>query len=532
MNKHPNRLWITVIALGWLFDFLFWKRAPGINFALFAGLCVLGGLYLLLAEGLRPASKGLLLLLAFLFFAVVTFVRQEPLTLFLAYAIAVISLGLLTSTYRGGRWMQYSLSDYFNKAGGLVASMFVRPRAFLLQVRREQADRGEKQSWSQFWPLLRGLLITVPIVVCFGSLLAAGDVVFNQKLIDFVNHHLTGAKILEYSIRLALILACSYLTAGAFLHAALQSNDGKLLGEERPVIKPFLGFTESAVVLGGVAVLFAVFVLVQFQYFFGGQVNIGVEGYTYSQYARRGFNELVTVAFFSLLMIMALSTVTRRENNAQRRIYSGLSVAIVALVMVILVSAYQRLTLAIDWHGFSRLRLYPRVFLVWVGILFVVVVALEILRRERYFGFAFLLASLGFAVSLTLVNVDAAIVKHNVPRVLEGKNLNVPHLASLSEDAVPALLEEFQSPALTTSAREGVGAILMCYLYADANSGHSAEDWRSFNFSHQQADLALRQALASLQGYRFKDKLSAIWVHTPGGEVYECLESNPVPEEE
>ena len=54
----------------------------------------------------------------------------------------------------------------------------------------------------------------------------------------------------------------------------------------------FLGFTEAAVVLGAVVVLFALFVVIQFQYFFGGQTNIGVQGYTYSEYARRGFGEL------------------------------------------------------------------------------------------------------------------------------------------------------------------------------------------------------------------------------------------------
>ena len=40
MKNKPNKLWFIVIALGWLFDFLFWKKAPGINFAIFqSNLC-------------------------------------------------------------------------------------------------------------------------------------------------------------------------------------------------------------------------------------------------------------------------------------------------------------------------------------------------------------------------------------------------------------------------------------------------------------------------------------------------------------
>ena len=188
--------------------------------------------------------------------------------------------------------------------------------------------------------------------------------------------------------------------------------------------------------------------------------------------------------------------------------------------MVILVSEYQRISLAIDWHGFSRLRLYPRIFLIWLGILLVAVVLLEIYRRERYFAFAAVLASLGFAISLTLVNVDVAIVKHNVPRVLQGKNLNVAHLASLSLDAVPALADEYFSKSLPTSAHEGVGAALSCYKFYQYAPGDSAKNWRSFNLSQWQAQKALEKVRPYLVGYYMKTKTGK--VHTPSNAVYEC----------
>ena len=41
MKTNPNKLWILVFALGWLFDFLFWKMKPGINFAIFATACLI-----------------------------------------------------------------------------------------------------------------------------------------------------------------------------------------------------------------------------------------------------------------------------------------------------------------------------------------------------------------------------------------------------------------------------------------------------------------------------------------------------------
>ena len=523
--KRPTLLWVIALLLGWAFDFLFWKQSIGLNFALFLALSLLIGFLLLYLEEYKPSRTSLWLLLPFGFFVVMTFVRQEPLTMFLAYAFTLFLLGLFTTSYLGGHWPLYRLSDYFYKFVLLIGDMIFRPFGFFRQTQRTASESGVERKSLPIAGILRGLLIALPILLCFGSLLASADVVFSQKLTDFFDTE----KLSEYMRRIFLIVLLAYLLAGIFLHAAIRSNDEKITHDDKPIIKPFLGFTESAVVLGSVSILFLMFVVVQFQYFFGGETNIGVQGYTYSQYARRGFNELVVVAFFSLVMILGLSTITRRENDVQKKVYSGLSVGVVGLVMVILVSAYQRISLAIDWHGFSRLRLYPRIFLIWLGILLVAVVILEIYRRERYFAFAAVLASLGFAISLSLVNVDGAIVKHNIPRVLQGKNLNVAHLSSLSVDAVPALVDEYFS--MPESAREGVGAILACYRYSESRPHISEENWRSFNFSKWQAHQALSKIRPYLAGYIIKYDRWPERVRTPSGALCDCMYTGRAQEE-
>jgi hypothetical protein len=519
--KHPARLGLIIFLLGWLFDFLFWKQAIGLNFALFSTLCLFGGAFFLFIEGYRPSRSSVWLLLPIAFFIITILLRQEPLTVFLAYTFTIFSIGLLASTYLGGRWFQYGLRDYLAKFTRLIAGIIYLPIDLYTEIHEENTKHG-KQKGLPILAIVRGLAIALPIVVFFAVLLASADVIFKQKIGDFFGLFNFG-QVAEYFFRLILISICAYILSGVFLYAAAQSKDEKLASENTTPPKSPLGFTESTIVLGSVFVLFMIFVVIQFQYFFGGETNIGITGYTYSQYARRGFNELVTVAFFSLVMILGLSTVTRRENSIQRQIYSGLSVGIVALVMVILVSAYQRISLAIDWHGFSRLRLYPRVFLLWLAMLLVTVVVLEILRQERYFAFAAVLASIGFAVSLTLVKVDAAIVKHNVPRVLQGKKLNVAHLASLSWDAVPILVNEYQSNRYSQSVHEGLGAVLTCYLHSDSLPGAYTDDWHSFNLSRWQAHKALQDVQISLQGYGINDRSWPVRVRTPSNVRYDCL---------
>lgn len=519
--QQPIRLLVVALFLGWTFDFLFWEQSIGVNFAIFLLLGLIGGFMVLLPEGHRPARASLGLILPFFFFVIVTFTQQETLTISLAFAFTLLSLGLWATSYLGGRWVMYRLSNYLYKFFSLLADLLYQPLAFFTQARKVSAARNDRKAFPVAG-VFRGFVIALPIVLCFGSLLASADLVFSQKLDDFFD----SEKIFEYIQRLFLMLLFAYLLAGAFIHAATKSRDENITMEDKPFVKPFLGFAESTVILGSVAFLFLLFVIVQFQYFFGGQNNIGVQGYSYSQYARRGFNELVIVAFFSLVLILGLSTVTRREEEMQKKVYSGLSIAVVGLVMVILVSAYQRISLAIDWHGFSRLRLYPRVFLIWLGILLLAVAVLELYRRERYFAFAAVLASVGFAVSLTLMNVDAAIVKHNVPRVLTGKNLNVAHMASLSTDAVPALVQEFRSKKYSQADHEGIGAALVCYLQRDTSEDESVfTDWRSFNLSRWQAHLALQKVEKDLQDYGIQADSRNDWnwrVRTPGNDWYHC----------
>jgi hypothetical protein len=526
--KRTNVLWITGLVLGWLFDFLFWKANAGINFAIYVLLCLAGSFLVLWLNGLRPSWKSLLLLLPILFFAPMTFIRQEPLSLFLSLVATLGAMGVLAVTFLGGRWAQYSLSDYVVNAFRLAGSMIARPILFRNERKKlaaaeatdEAAQAASKAGWRRFWAIFRGVLIALPILVVFAALLSSADLVFAQRLQDFTRLFRLE-KLPEYIFRAVYILIGAYALVGLMLHAAQKSQDEKLVGLEKPLVPPFLGFTEAVIILGAVILLFAAFVSIQFQYFFGGQTNIGIEGYTYAEYARRGFSELVTVAFFSLLLFLGLSAVVKRVSSAQKWIFSGLGIGMVALVGVMLVSAFQRLRLYEAAYGFSRLRMYTHVFILWLGLLLAVVVLLEILHRERFFALAAVLGCAGFAATLTLINVDATITRQNVARVAQGKPLDVAYLASLSPDAVPALVTAFQEQS-RAETRDALGAALACRLQNDHMTG---KDWRSFNFSNWRAVKALDGVMEALDNYTVRDEEWPVSVQSPAGVDYDCYPS-------
>lgn len=526
MKTNPNRFWTIVILLGWAFDFLFWKKPAGINFAIYATLCLGTGILLLRADGLRFSRQSGLLLLPIAFLAAMTFIRLEPVTVFLSVSAALFLMGILALTYLGGEWIRYSLLDTIFGYLRLFGSMIARPLGFAAQVRRDQPSLSQKRS-AHLWPVVRGFVIALPVTAIFASLLSSADPIFAQRFGDFINLFNID-NLPEYIFRLVYILILAYALAGAFLHAA-QKSDEKI--EEKTWIAPFLGFTEAAIVLGSLTILFVVFVVIQFQYFFGGQVNISIEGYTFSEYARKGFGELVAVAFFSLLVLLGLGAITHRQTEIERRVFSGFGAGLVGLVIVMLVSAYQRLVLYETAYGFSRLRAYTHVFMIWLALLLVGVVVLEMLRRERAIGLAMVLAALGFVISLSILNVDAFIVKQNIQREIRGAagetstqgrvDLDAQYFLDLSDDAVPSLVSAFRSKSLPKPVREKVGASLACIRYT-RDLDERELSWQSFHFSRFYADRALAEVKGQLDAYNIIDKELPVMVENPSGEEFSC----------
>jgi hypothetical protein len=526
MKANPNRFWAILILLGWSFDYLFWKKPLGVNFALFVALSIATGILLLRMDDLRLARRSSLLLIPIGFLAMMTFLRLEPVTVFLFVVMVLFLMGVFTLTYLNGQWSRYTILDYLFGYLRLIGSVIARPLGFISENRRTQPATGPTRG-RQVWPVVRGLVIALPVLAIFAALLSSADPIFARRLGDVIDLF-NIQNLPEYIFRLVYILVIAYALAGIYLHAAQKSANPV---EEKTWVAPFLGFTESAIVLGSVIILFASFVLIQFQYFFGGQVNIGIEGYTYSEYARKGFGELVAVAFFSLLLLLGLGAITRRETNTQRRIFSNLGVILVGLVIVMLISAYRRLVLYETAYGFSRLRTYTHVFMIWLGLLLVAVVFLEMTRRERMAGLAMLLAALGFIVSLGILNVDAFIVERNIQREIQGGGeevasrngvtLDTQYFLDLSDDAVPTLVAAYQDSSLPDSVREEVGASLACIRYTrDQNQRELS--WQSFHFSHYYADRALELVDQDLDDYKINNDNLPVLVKTPRGKEFPC----------
>ena len=136
-------------------------------------------------------------------------------------------------------------------------------------------------------------------------MLAQADLIFSEKvrgIFDWLRIEDFGS----FVFRLFYITVLAYLLTGALVYVFTQSGEKKDTQKNTALFQPFLGKVEALIVLVSVNLLFAAFLIIQFRYFFGGNDNINFEGFTYAEYARRGFFELIAVAIISLLLFFAL----------------------------------------------------------------------------------------------------------------------------------------------------------------------------------------------------------------------------------
>jgi hypothetical protein len=285
---------------------------------------------------------------------------------------------------------------------------------------------------------VRGSAIAAGLLALFVPLLLSADAAFAQ---------LVGDVLPSGRVDLPFARVCVFLLALGGGGALLDAGARPPVRSERPPRRG-LSRAEWALPLGALVALLGAFVATQLATLFGGNRHVlETAGLTYAEYAHSGFAQMAVVAALTLLVIAAAAR-WARDGGALLR---GLLAALCVLTLVVIASALRRLELYEEAYGFTRLRLTADAILLWLGALFVLVLA------GGAFGVAWLgrgaVAITGAAVLLfALSNPDRRIAVRNLDR--GGADLG--YLDGLSADALP-VLARWPEASCTIVRRMGPG---------------------------------------------------------------------------
>ena len=473
-----SRVLVAALGLGVFADALLRVTPWGMNLFVLT-LAVLLGAWRIGGAELRGEGRWLAAPMAFFAFGLVW--RDSPTLNAANWLGLVVATGLAAVSARAGQIRRAGVTQYVLGVAytGLVALAGLYP-LLRWDVRLRALGRG-------WWlgPSLatgRGVLLALPPLVIFGSLFMAADANFERLIQDTFG----SFSLADGLLHIGLSVAYAWLVGGVVREMLLAPLRPRawLSGPSRPRA----GALEVGVMLTLLNLLFATFVVLQVPYLFGGLAQVARLGY--SEYARRGFFELVWVAGLTLPLLLLALWLVRGATPRGQRVVRLLALGLVGLLYVVMASAMQRMWLYVESSGLTELRVQASALMLWLAVVLAWFVATVLRQRRQQFGFGALASAFLMLALLDLLNPDALIVRTNARygHLEADPPFDERPFASLSPDATPAILEAL--PLLEPETRARVLARL------DQKLGNGVQDWRTFNVSRAQAVQAFQPARA------------------------------------
>jgi hypothetical protein len=462
-------LWGAAAAVAALGSWILFDALPGINWVLWT-IAAVGGLIALARQRGRHARPIRLSGAAAVVIAGSAAVSSSERlnVLALLAVIFLLALQMLLSAAPSIR----RIVPLFVATAPLLALRAAVLRSLRLSI---EATDHIRQPRARAW--VRGLAITVPVIVAFALLLSGADPLF-ARWRDAVGDLLAGWEFLPRLLFFVVLLA---IVLGAYGYASAPPSDPATAATDGPA--RWLGATERLMLLASVAALFWLFLVLQLGYLFGNLPGAASSGVSFAEYARRGFAELSIVASASALLIVISERYGRSDGQA--RLLRALTIAVIAAVMLLLASAFRRVWLYEAAYGFTTARLFAQVYMLGVA------AGLLLLAREVVGGFdAGRLFRRSAAVAVVLFigllywNHEGWIARRNIERFATTGQLDIDYLMrDLSADALPAMAAGMA--ALPEPVRSQLGGAIRA-RYAERER-RQQRSWYEWNVSSSRA---------------------------------------------
>lgn len=260
-----------------------------------------------------------------------------------------------------------------------------------------------------FLPIIRGVIIALPVFLVLVGLLAAGDPVYNHFLVDLIkNIQRLVTHVIFSSVLLAVLLPYAL---------------SKFKGLPKKIYSWTLSIaTEVNILIGLIVVALGSFLVIQWPYVFANvaaETSLAKFGVaTYSEYVKRGFGEFVLVALIVYGLAWAGVWI--------KKVSPWLQAILFGEFLIFIVSIFRRVALYQQYHGWTLARLYGGILLIWVAGLMAVLLWRYISKKNL------LSAELAFTAIVILVFSWFPAEKFVAPTV--NNNPDYVYLSRLSAD--------------------------------------------------------------------------------------------------
>ena len=476
---------ILALVAGIIFDYLFFEKAIGVSYPLFVAVfyCVFW-----VASHKRVSFQidfGWFLFIPILLLSAAFATHSNP-VLLARNSVLIPPLLLLQTTLLVYGYEWSSVRCVLRFMDRLIRQVFgTAPEVFLEPISLAKAvDRMAPEKRKTLKNIFIGLIISAPVLVVVIALLAEADTVF-QNLIANALKPLEFIGSIPLAEHMGVIGIITVLLFG-YLALVLKAKVERI-SESAERDSGAWDATIVATVLVMVNAVYILFCAIQFTYLFGGEEVIrSIPDYTYAEYARRGFSELIVVTVINLSILLIGLRFTK-DGGKLDRLVLALRCLLVLCTVIMLYSAHLRLKLYEDAYGYTYARIFAHTFIGFLFTLFMLTLY-KLWRRELPLLKAFAVAALLAYTTLNYVNIDAIIAQRNIDRYFRTGKIDLDYLQELSYDAMPELTR------LSADSYGDMAAKAEAVLLRDKQAELNSESpWQSYNFSKAKAKRILSE---------------------------------------
>ena len=371
------------------------------------------------------------------------------------------------------------LYDYIN---ALVFIPIHNATAFWICMFSKRVKSASNKKTKYFLHIFLGLLIGTPFIMIVIFLLSSADATFKNIFDNLFNLDISVPKnigTLIWSLPMATYLYA--LIYGSSIEDNSKSFNidkfNKTMDNAASIPRLSL-YTVNAVI----CCFYILFIGIQAIYFIdilGGSLPAD---FTYSDYARRGFFELLTVALINIVFIVVAKILSvKNENNKYMRIHILLN-SILTLVLISV--AFAKMYLYIRTYGLTTLRIIPSVFMIFLCFVFAFIIMGEFKKNFPVTKLSFYAGNILF-VLLCLANIDAVVAQYNLNAYMNG---NLPHydIYDLKESdmaAMPVIYKAWKNSSdneLKEKLHSSAESIMRYYSF-------DIDEYISYNYARNKA---------------------------------------------
>lgn len=507
--KRFGGLSLGCFAYAFIYAFCMYQNKEGITFPFF----VVATLYFFSYYtkkycGIMPKKDRFLMGSIVILGILTCTTASSVIILFNKWLILLLLCVLVLKTYFNvsGWSMPNYLCSIFYLIGGSLFHMFtpfMDVFDFIKVKNHEKANTllNEKTKRVLF-AVSAGVVLSIPMLLVIGALLGEADVYFEHFFYETMEFlfdreydlpELFG-DIWGFGIRMLIVFMTAY---GLFVYISRKNGIEEMVARKQDRWDCIIAITFSSLI--GVMYLF--FVWIQIAGLFLGALTLP-DGYTYAEYARQGFFQLVFVCIFNMILVLVCINCFEKH-----KILQAVLTVISLCTYVMLVSSAYRMFLYIREYHLTFLR----VLVLW-GIVVIAVVMTGVIisiYKENFPLFSYMLTAVTVLyIVFAVMHPDYVIARYNTAQKEVGKRIDEWYLMdSLSADAAVPLFDMYERELGLTDDETGNDSVMdsgIIYYYKKINGLSEEMNLRSFNLS---------KGLAVYRADRFEENVqtSILW---------------------